>query len=367
MAAEYTENLGLKKPAQEDFYDVDDFNGNADIIDAQITELKKSVSDGKEKVAVAITKRGVITAADAAFQTMADNIEAITTIEQGTADATAAAEDIVSPKTAYVAGEKVTGTLAEGAAITDCNSITLSSNYFYVRFPRAAYRTDASSGYPEIRVSQADFASAAELTAAKILSGLTVCGIAGTATADANATAAQILSGKTAYVKGAKVTGTIPSKAAATITPGTTNQTIAAGQYLAGAQTIKGSANLKAENIKQGVDIMGIIGSLISAAVSNMTYYYSTTSVSIPISGTVFLEIAAQSSWNSRIIYVPATDTAYQFSSSGTVTSGSVTKLSNPRTFTIGSSISMTMEITEDNYVFTRTSGNNYITIWRAH
>ena len=112
---------------------------------------------------------------------------------------------------------------------------------------------------------------------------------------------------------------------------------------------------------------MGIIGSLISAAVSNMTYYYSTTSVSIPISGTVFLEIAAQSSWNSRIIYVPATDTAYQFSSSGTVSSGSVTKLSNPRTFTMGSSMSVTMEITEDNYVFTRTSGNNYITIWRAH
>lgn len=115
------------------------------------------------------------------------------------------------------------------------------------------------------------------------------------------------------------------------------------------------------------VYIMGIIGSLLSANVSTMTYYYNTSSVSIPISGTVFLEIAAQASWNARIIYVPATDTAYQLSPSGTVTSGSVKKLSSPRTFTIGSSISMTMEITESNFVFTRTAGNNYITIWRAH
>ena len=244
------------------------FSGLKYIIQGVI-DLKKLLSDGKTAVANAITEKGVTTATNAAFATMANNIAKISTL------------------------------------VTD--------------------------------------------------------------TADATATAAQILSGKTAYVKGAKVTGTIPSKAAATYTPGTTDQTIAAGQYLSGAQTIKGSANLKAENIKQGVNIMGIMGSLVSAAVSNMTYYYNTASITIPISGTVFLEIAAQGSWDFRIIYVPATDTAYQFSAGSTISSETVKKISSPRTFTIGSSISMTMEITESNYIFTRTSGNNYITIWRAH
>ncbi len=78
----------------------------------------------------------------------------------------------------------------------------------------------------------------------------------------ATAVAADILSGKTAYVNGSKVTGNIPSKAAATYTPGTTNQEIAAGQYLSGKQTIKGDANLVAGNIKKGVSIFGINGNL---------------------------------------------------------------------------------------------------------
>lgn len=81
-------------------------------------------------------------------------------------------------------------------------------------------------------------------------------------TSDATATAAQILNGATAYVNGEKVTGTIKSVAAKTYTPGTKNQTIAAGSYLAGAQTIKGDANLKAENIADGVTIFGVTGSL---------------------------------------------------------------------------------------------------------
>jgi len=101
------------------------------------------------------------------------------------------------------------------------------------------------------------------LAANVIKAGTTVGGIAGTFTSDANAAAGHILSGMTAYVNGNKITGSIPSKGAATYTPGTTNQTIAAGQYLSGAQTILGSANLTASNIKQGVNIFNVVGTLV--------------------------------------------------------------------------------------------------------
>lgn len=52
----------------------------------------------------------------------------------------------------------------------------------------------------------------------------------------------------------------LTTKSAATITPSTTNQTITAGQYLTGTQTIQGDANLIPANIASGVSIFGVTG-----------------------------------------------------------------------------------------------------------
>ena len=53
----------------------------------------------------------------------------------------------------------------------------------------------------------------------------------------------------------------LTTKGADTVTPGTSDQTIASGTYLTGAQTVKGDANLIAGNIKKGVSIFGVAGS----------------------------------------------------------------------------------------------------------
>lgn len=146
--------------------------------------------------------------------------------------------------------------------------------------------------------------------------------------AQATASASDILSGKTAYIDGVKVTGTmttvtqatptilvspsglitasatqsygyvssgtksstkqLSTKDSTTYTPGTNNQTISAGTYLTGTQTIKGDSNLIANNIKSGVSIFGVNGSYEGGSVTKVfsgpadTTSSSTLSIILP-------------------------------------------------------------------------------------
>ena len=79
--------------------------------------LFTSVSDGKAAVASAITDKGVPTAQDADFSTLADHIRKIASGAE-TSDATATPGDILSPKTAYTAAGKVEGLIPSLAAQT---------------------------------------------------------------------------------------------------------------------------------------------------------------------------------------------------------------------------------------------------------
>ena len=76
-------------------------------------------------------------------------------------------------------------------------------------------------------------------------------------TSDATATAADVRNGVPFYGASGKGIGAMTEKAAATITPTGSAQTIAAGQYLTGAQTIEGvtTTNLTASNIVAGVTV----------------------------------------------------------------------------------------------------------------
>ena len=57
----------------------------------------------------------------------------------------------------------------------------------------------------------------------------------------------------------------VTRKSAQTYTPGTSDQTIASGQYLSGNLTIKGDPNLVSGNIKSGTSIFGVTGTYMDS------------------------------------------------------------------------------------------------------
>lgn len=86
------------------------------------------------------------------------------------------------------------------------------------------------------------------------------------------------------YVPGGSKSATqqLPTQAAKTVTPGTTNQTaVASGRYTTGAVTVKGDANLKAENIAEGVSIFGVSGTFSGSSPENAMVSFNTAGLTV--------------------------------------------------------------------------------------
>lgn len=115
------------------------------------------------------------------------------------------------------------------------------------------------------------------VTADKILTGFTAhdqsgAVITGTCAYDVNSgdatvQVAEMLSGKTAYARGAKLTGTMPNNGAVALTISSKDDSISIAQgYHDGSGTVSlldsEKAKLIASNIKQGITILGVTGTL---------------------------------------------------------------------------------------------------------
>lgn len=190
---------------------------------------------------------------------------------------TALPGDVITGKTFTNDIGDQTGTLTDRAAYTTATSVAVdqSGGTTYVRIPQGAYRTNTTSGYPEITVNEPD------INAANIKAGVQIFDVTGNYTSDANANASDILNSKTAYVNGNKVTGTIPVRSGEYLADNYTlyntgteqrvyvkpPQGYYTGQAGGGAWT-SGNAcylienNLTAANIKTGTSILGISGAL---------------------------------------------------------------------------------------------------------
>lgn len=172
-----------------------------------------------------------------------------------TSDANAAAGEILAGKSGYVNGVKVEGTMANNGATGGTISAPTG-------------KVDIPAGYTTGGEVALDTESAKNIIEKNIKSGVTILGVTGDSnvvdTEDATAAAGDILTGKDAYVGGAKVSGSMPNNGAV----GGDISTVAGKVSVPAGYTTGGDVQIaKAEqdkivsgNIKAGTTILGVEG-----------------------------------------------------------------------------------------------------------
>lgn len=172
----------------------------------------------------------------------------------------------VSPDSGYDALSSVTvnaiSSTYVGSGIARKSSSDLTASGATVAVPVGYYSSQATKS-----VSSGSATAPASISgsSATVSTGTNTLTLTKTVSVTPSVSAGYVSAG-TAGNSSVSLTASVTTKAAATITPGTTNQTIASGTYLTGTQTISGDADLVAANIKKGVQIFNVTGSYTSDA-----------------------------------------------------------------------------------------------------
>lgn len=143
-----------------------------------------------------------------------------------------------------------------GSGIARCSSSDLTASGATVTVPAGYYNSQVTKS---ISSGSATAPAIISGSSASVTTGTNTITLAKSVSVTPTVTAGYVSSG-TAGDSIVSLTASVTTKAAETITPSTTNQTIAANTYLTGAQTISGDANLVAGNIKSGTSIFGVTG-----------------------------------------------------------------------------------------------------------
>lgn len=153
--------------------------------------------------------------------------------------------------TSYANGTKYTG------SIQTKTSGDLTANGATVTAPAGYYASNATTS---VASGSATPAATITGTSATVSTGTNTITLSKTVSNTPQVSAGYVSSG-TAGNSSVSLTASVTTKAAATLQPGTSAVTIAAGTYCTGAQTIAAEPNYVAANIVSGKSLWGLSGS----------------------------------------------------------------------------------------------------------